>query len=121
MYAGIALDEPACTQVSVVGASKTYREQVQIIDGEAVSSIDDARYIYGASCVLGPNIDAGNIFTRTYDYTFNHQHRDGNGDLKPRVVMSPTKTVYLDTDANGEPIEAPVEGAVLDLSFEYAL
>lgn len=120
MYAGIALDEPACTQVSVVGASKTYREQVQIEGGVAVSSIDDAAYVYGTTSVLGPNIDAGGIFTRTHDYSFVPTHRTSDGSLRPKVVIKPGKTTYPDIDEDGNAVSVAVESTVLDLTFEYA-
>lgn len=97
MYLATALNDDAVTQANVIGAAKTFREQIQIVDGTATSTVTDARYIYPDSQTFGANIDAGDILTPNVHYTF--------GTTTP-----PTITI-LDS--------ATAPDGVYDLEFEF--
>lgn len=71
MFVATALENPAVSQVNVLGASKRRREQVQVIGGTATSTIQGARYIYPNSSVFGTDLDGGAILTPGVHYTFN--------------------------------------------------
>lgn len=81
MYLGVALedttpDDPSdetATEAIVVGASKRWREQVQIqADGTATSTIPAAnvKHVFPDSEFVGADLDAGDILTRGVHYTF---------------------------------------------------
>lgn len=70
MFLGVALDNQAVSHANVLGASKRWREQIEIVGGTAVSTITDAAYIYAGSSVFGADIDAGQIFAPDVQYTF---------------------------------------------------
>lgn len=97
MFLAIALDNPAVTQANVIGASKTWREQVQLVGGVATSTLAGARYIYPTSAVFGPNIDGGQVLTPGLHYTF--------ATSTPPAVTSLTGALVPD--------------GVYDLQFEY--
>jgi hypothetical protein len=71
MFEGTAFEDPDVTQVNVVGASKIFREQIEIVSGTATSSITGAAYIFGDNVFFGPDIDGGDILTEGAHYTFN--------------------------------------------------
>lgn len=114
MFEGIALNDEHCSAVNVVGANKTYREQIQIRGGQGTSSVDDVEFIYADSVVLGPFVDESLIFLRDYDYFFDTRSRP------PKVIMNVTDYPTGQYDAEDNEIRQPVEGEVLDLIFEYA-
>lgn len=97
MFLATALNDDAVSQANVIGAAKTYREQIQIIDGTATSTITDARYIYPDSQTFGANIDAGDILTPNVHYSFD-------------TATPPTITI-LDS--------ATAPDGVYDLEFEF--
>jgi uncharacterized phage protein gp47/JayE len=97
MFLAIALDNPAVTQSNVIGASKTWREQVQLVGGVAISTLSGARYIYPTSAIFGANIDGGQVLTPGVHYTF-------TASTPPAV-----------TSLSG----ALVPDGVYDLQFEY--
>jgi uncharacterized phage protein gp47/JayE len=97
MFLAIALDNAAVTQANVIGASKTWREQVQLVGGVAISTLAGARYVYPTSAIFGPNIDGGQVLTPGVHYTF-------TASTPPSV-----------TSLNG----ATVPDGVYDLQFEY--
>lgn len=70
MFLAVALDNPAVSQANVIGASKTWREQVQLVGGVATSTLAGSRYIYPTSAIFGANIDGGQVLTPGLHYTF---------------------------------------------------
>lgn len=114
MYEGIALNDEACASVNVIGATKVYREQVQVIGGVAESSIDDVEFIYADSVVLGPAVDESVILLRDHDYSFDTATRP------PRIIMKTTSIPTGEFTENGEEVIVNIEGAILDLIYEYA-
>ena len=70
MYLGVALDDPDCTAANVVGASKLFREQVQISAGAATSTLTTAQYVYDNPVTLGVDIDNGDIALAGFDYAW---------------------------------------------------
>lgn len=69
MYRGVALDDPDCYAVSVVGSSRTRSEILQVpVSGNTVCQITDARYIY-SSPVQVAKAD-GTPLIKDYDYTW---------------------------------------------------
>lgn len=97
MFLGVALDDPSVTHANVLGASKRFREQIEIVGGTATSSIQDAAYVYAGSSVFGVDIDGGDIAVPDVQYTF--------ADALP-----PTITVV-------DSVSLP--DGVYDLEFEY--
>ena len=79
MYMAIAQSVPqdpstpntfAVSAVNVVGSSKRYREQIQIVSGTANSTVPDAAYIFADNVYCGTDIDSGNFLTLGANYTF---------------------------------------------------
>lgn len=110
MFLGVALedttpdnpDDEVATQALVIGASKRWREQVQIAgDGTAVSTIPAAnvKFVYPGGQFFGEDIEAGSILTPGVHYTFD------NGSIPP-VVTSVAGALEV--------------GGLYDLDFEYA-
>jgi uncharacterized phage protein gp47/JayE len=73
MFLGVALEDPDVTKANVIGAQKTYNEIIQIVDGFALSSVQDFSYLYPGTSVLGVDIFNGNIVSPTGDYTLNSE------------------------------------------------
>lgn len=113
MYLGLALDVPQVTAAQVLGASKRRREQVQVSGGKARTVVDDAAYVFPTGVFVGPNIDAGALLIQGVDYTWD------------TTVSPPQVTMLTDSydtgakDNTGAAIRAGVEGALLDVEFEY--
>lgn len=75
MFVGVALEDQDVTQVNVLGASKVHREQIEITSGTATAASLSARYLYPGTSVLGPDIDAGDIFIEGVHYSFDYDTR----------------------------------------------
>lgn len=98
MYLGIALDDADCFAANVVTATKTVREQIQIVSGTATSTVNDSKYVFGSPVSLGTDLDAGNVFVSGYDYSF-------------AATQPPSVTVLNATDIPN--------GTVCDLMYQY--
>ena len=98
MYLAIALNDPAVTKASVLGATRTWRERIEVVGGTVTSTVSGARYIYPDSQTFGPNLDAGSILIPGVHYDF-----DAN--------VNPPEITILDA------VAAP--DGVYDLTFEY--
>lgn len=98
MYLATALNDPAVTKASVIGATRTWRERIEVVGGTVTSTVAGARYIYPDSQTFGPNLDAGSILIPGVHYDF-----DANAN--------PPEITILDGTA------AP--DGVYDLIFEY--
>lgn len=70
MYLGIALDDAAVTHANVIGAMRRRREQIEVVGGQAVSTLQDAKYVYPGPSFFGTDLDSGAIFTPDVHYTF---------------------------------------------------
>lgn len=101
MFLGIALEDAAVTHANVVGPVKRFREQVEVVGGTAVSTIQDAKMVYAGSSVFGANIDGGQILSPQAHYSFNIAGTPGD----------PPSITILD------PARAP--DGIYDLEFEY--
>jgi uncharacterized phage protein gp47/JayE len=111
MYQGIALatqQDPtlpqtrAVSQTNVIGSSKRYREQIQIVSGTATSSIVRAAYIFPDNVYCGANIDGGSLLTQGTNYT-----------------ITPTNsTVGADSTLSVTALTGMPDG-LYDLDFEY--
>lgn len=73
MFLGISLDDEAVTHASVIGPSKKFRETVEVVAGNAVSTLPAANiaFVYPDSSVVGADIDIGDILNIGVHYTFN--------------------------------------------------
>lgn len=69
MYLGTALEHDDVSHANVIGTSKRIREQIEITAGTGTSSVQDARFIYPATSVVGANIDGGQILTPGTHYS----------------------------------------------------
>lgn len=69
-FLGTALEHPAVTHANVIGASKRFREQVQVANGKVISTVQDAKYIFPNTSFLGIDIDGGDILAPNIHYTF---------------------------------------------------
>lgn len=113
MYLGTALEpytpygstdgstQQIVTAANVVGASKRWREQVQVDSSHnAASSIpaSNVKYVYGGTQIVGADIDNGDILTPGVHYSF-------DTTVTPPVVRVLNNAV--------------VPGTILDLDFEY--
>lgn len=70
MFLGTALEDPDVSQANVLGASKRWREQIEIVGGTATATLLEARYVYPGSAVLGANLDIGDILVPDVHYSF---------------------------------------------------
>jgi uncharacterized phage protein gp47/JayE len=79
MYDGVVREIPqdpalpevkAIRKVNVLGSSKRWREQIQMVNGVAVSTIAGAAYIFADNVFCGPNIDAGSMLTQGVNFSF---------------------------------------------------
>jgi uncharacterized phage protein gp47/JayE len=79
MYQAVALEipqdpttpnTPAISQVNVLGSSKRWREQIQIVSGSATSALTGAAYIFADNVFCGPNIDGGSMLSLGSDFSF---------------------------------------------------
>lgn len=100
MYVGVALDDPDCYVANVLGASKRRREQLQMPDtGIAVTTVEDATFVYAEPVFLGENIDGGDILNPSVDFTWN-------------VIADPPQVERLDAT------KLP-DDMIFELDFEY--
>lgn len=115
MYLGTALDDANVTAAVVLGASKRRQEQVQVISGEATSVADDIAYTFPTGVYVGADLANNVILLKDIDYSWDTTVNP------PKIVFNPGVSTY-DTgkkDGSGNPIRAALEGALLDLEFEY--
>lgn len=99
MYLGVALNDVDCSAANVVGAAKKRREQVQVVSGEAESTVADAAYVYAGGVLVGPDLDAGDLYIQNLQYQWD-------------TSVNPPKINIL--DATTVP-----DGTLLDLEFSY--
>ena len=99
MFQAVGLDDPDVSQVNVIGASKVYSENIQIVEGFALSSVQDFAYLYPSTSALGPNLYAGDIFTEGVDYSIATVLMDPPIDLS--VTNSSTGGHYSDIGTVG--------------------
>jgi uncharacterized phage protein gp47/JayE len=72
MYLGVAIEHPDAVQANVVGAMKRHREQIELVSGNAVSTIENAAHIYGPEhAFFGESLDDGEVLIEGVHYTFN--------------------------------------------------
>jgi hypothetical protein len=98
MFLGIALNDPNVSQANVVGATRRYRERIELVSGTATSTVQDAAAIIAGSSTVGPDIASGSILGADVHYTFN------------AAVIPPTIT-SLDSTA--------MPDGIYDVEFEY--
>lgn len=124
MYLGIALNHESCFGANVLGATKTHREQVQILHptetddertkGVGVVDLDDVRFAYPDTAIVGPHLDGANVLVRGYDYELDTSVRP------PRLLMLSDTYLTGEFNQDGVPLTAGTVGSVFDLTFEYA-
>jgi uncharacterized phage protein gp47/JayE len=105
MFLGLALEDSDVTQANVLGANKYFREQIQVVNGSATSTLQQAFSIYPGSSVLGVNIDGGEILLAGIHYTFD------------ATVNPPTITKIVRTIPPGE--TDPFADGIYELEYEY--
>jgi uncharacterized phage protein gp47/JayE len=115
MYLGIALNDDDCFGANVVGATKTFTEQVQIgTDLRATSSLTDVMFVYPETAMLGPHLASSQVLLR------NHDFRLDTSTNPPTVVMLISDYPTGEVDESGNALTAPVAGSIFDLTYEYA-
>lgn len=87
MFLGVALDDPDVSQANVIGASKRYREQVEVVAQTAQSVIVGAKYVYPNSSIVGVSIDGGDLLTPNVHYTFDDTTTNLDGDFAPTITI----------------------------------
>jgi uncharacterized phage protein gp47/JayE len=112
MYTAIAqsvLQDPATpstfavSAVNVIGSSKRYREQVQLVSGTATSTVQNAAYIYASNVYCGVDIDGGSFLIPGADFTFAPSNPSDRSNASA-IVSS---------------ISANMPNGLYDLDFEY--
>ena len=98
MFMGVAMDDPSVIQANVVGATKRFRERIQLSGGTGTSTVQDAAALVSETVVFGPSIDSGEIFARDVQYSWN------DGSIPPAVTSL-------------DPVIVP--DGVYDLEFDY--
>lgn len=113
MYDGVAREIPqdpnlpesrAISRVNVIGSSKRWREQIQIVSGAATSTIKNAAYIFADNVFVGADIDAGDILVPGVHYTFTPSNPTNRADATATVASLLTSAM---------------PDGVYDLDFEY--
>lgn len=105
MFLGLALEDDDVTQANVIGASKFFREQVEVVAGTATSTLQQAAAIYAGSSTFGPDIDGGDIFLEGVHYTF-------DASVNPPTITKIDRPIPAgETD--------PFPDGIYDLEFEY--
>jgi hypothetical protein len=113
MYEGVAREIPAdpslaqsraISRVNVLGSSKRWREQIQIVGGTASSTITGAAYIFTDNVFVGPDIDAGSVLTQGVHYA-----------LTPNNKTDRTDSTAVLTSLSG----TAMPDGLYDLDFEY--
>lgn len=69
-FLGVALETEGVRAANVIGAQKVYREQVDVVSGEATSTLEGARFVYPSTVTFGKFIDGGDILLEGTHYTF---------------------------------------------------
>jgi hypothetical protein len=116
MYLGLALNDDSVTAAQVLGSSKRRREQVQIISGIGQSVVDDCAYVFPTGVYVGSNIDDGVLLLQGVDYTWD------SVTIPPQILITTGVTTYDTGEVDpitGLPIRESLEGAILDLDYEY--
>jgi uncharacterized phage protein gp47/JayE len=112
MYEAVAQSVPtdpstpstfAVSAVNVLGSSKRYREQIQVISGTATSTVTNAAYIYADNVYCGTDIDAGAFLQLSTDYTFQPTNPSNRSNA----------TVVITSASSNMP------DGLYDLDFEY--
>lgn len=98
MFLATALNDPSVSMATVLGATKTWRESLEVVANTTTSTIQGARHVYPDSEAFGPNLDGGGILIPGVHYEFN-------------PTADPPTVTILDGDA------AP--DGVYELQFEY--
>ncbi len=99
MYLGIALNDPDCGAANVLGASKQRREQLQVVSGQATTTITQATYVYSGNQLVGLDLEAGNIALPGIDYNWN-------------TAVNPPRVDVLNA-------AALPNGSLIDVDFQY--
>jgi uncharacterized phage protein gp47/JayE len=111
MYTAIAQSIPqdpatpgtyAVSAVNVLGSSKRYREQIQIVSGTASSTVPNAAYIFADNVFCGADIDSGTMLTLGANYSF--------APSNPTNRTNATATISA---------IAGMPDGIYDLDFEY--
>lgn len=125
MYLGIALNHDSCFGANVVGATKTHSEQIQIeatpegmdqdrIKGVGYSSLDDVRFAYPETALVGPHLNGSVVLGRGYDFEL-------DTSVRPlRLLMLNDTYLTGNLTEEGADETAGVVGSVFDMTFEYA-
>ena len=71
MYRASALEDPSVTQANVIGATETNVEQIQLINGVGVSSVQDLAFLYNNNTYFGIDLAGGQLFSPGVQYTVN--------------------------------------------------
>lgn len=89
MYSATAMEVPqdiaipgqaAVSVVNVLGSVKTHREQVQVTNGKATSTLIRAAYIYADNVYCGPDIDAGSFLQPGVHFSFTPSNPTNRAD-----------------------------------------
>lgn len=67
-YLGIALDDPSVSQAKVIGSDETFNEQIQILNGIGISSVQGFAYLYPNSAFFGTSLQGTNFFSPGSQY-----------------------------------------------------
>lgn len=111
MYTAIAQSIPqdpatpseyAVSAANVIGSSKRYREQIQIVSGTASSTVPNAAYIFADNVFCGANLDTGSMLTLGANFSF--------APSNPTNRTNATATISA---------IAGMPDGIYDLDFEY--
>jgi uncharacterized phage protein gp47/JayE len=92
----------AVTQANVIGSTKRYREQIQLVSGTATSTVPNAAYIFPDNVYCGPDIDAGSFLIPASNYTFTPSNPTDRSNASATITAV-----------------AGMPDGLYDLSFEY--
>lgn len=112
MYEAVVRDVPqdpslpgskAVSQVNVIGSSRRWREQVQLVSGTATTTLQNAAFIFPDNVFCGTNIDAGSMLTQGVNYSFT--------PTNPSTGANATATLAS--------LNSSMPDGLYDLEFEY--
>lgn len=102
MYQAVALEvpvdpstplSPAVSQVNVLGSSKRWREQVQVISGTATTTLSRAAYIFADNVFCGPDIDGGSMLSPGHDFSFTPTNPTNRSDATAVLTSLSSSTM----------------------------
>lgn len=110
MFLGIALNDPDCQAANVVDGQTRRREQLQIANGSATTTVTDDQYTYPSGQVVGRDIDGGDIAAPGIQYTWDSTASPPqvvaiDRSYFPEGQLIDVSYLFIDTASRNNPVQ----------------